>query len=328
MDNSHLFVLPGILCRLQKPKNPGNNETDGPRVGQTLSSSNNIPVLPLPYPTMASIHTKTPVHSHPLSPDEDPPSRGRRSRAPTTGLPSPDPQRISSVGNNNYFTLKAKLEHDNSASSANWDGSVRGYGKGEKRATLDGNMIREHRVSSASLASGWDSRSGTTTSRTPPFFIIGSPPDPPPPEMLIAEDVHLDGVSPAISSQILGTKWHLCSDEGIQAAIAKLKPSESPADPVIHPYHTALRVLSSAVNNLSCARLELEETRKVLQEKELERRRKAEELLNEIVYSDQEVAKRVIHSLFGEDERERKVKKKQSVLVRFVSLEISNVCVE
>lgn len=275
---------------------------------------------------MASIHTKTPVHSHPLSPEDDPPSRGRRNRGPSTGLPSPDGQRISAAGSNNYFTLKAKLEHDNSTSSANWDGSVRGYGKGERRGTLDGNMIREHRVSSASLASGRDSRSGTT-SRPTPFFIVGSPPDPSPPEMLIAEDVHLDGVSPAISSQILGTKWHLCSDEAIQTAIANLKPSESPADLVIHPYHTALRVLSSAVNNLSRARLELEETRKALREKELERKRKAEELLNGMVYSDQEVARRVIQSLFGEDGLERKVKKKQSGLVRFVILEISNMCV-
>jgi hypothetical protein len=155
---------------------------------------------------------------------------------------------------------------------------VRGYGKGERRATLDGNIIREHRVSSASLASGRDSRSGTTTTRSPPFFVVGSPQipsfSPSPPEMLVAEDVHLDGVSPAISSQVLATKWHLCSDEAIQTAIANLNPSESPANVVIHPYHTALRVLSSAVHNLSRVRLELEETRKVLREKELERKTK------------------------------------------------------
>jgi hypothetical protein len=251
---------------------------------------------------MASMHTTTPVHSHPLSPEEDTPSKGRRSRGQSTGLPSPDAHRIPATGSN-FFTLKAKLEQD----SANWDGSVRGYGKPERKATLDGNIIRG---SSASLVSP----------RSPPLFVVGSPHDlsfsPSPPEITIAEDVQLPGVPPAISSQVLTTKWHMYSDEAIQTTIANLNPSGSPADVVVHPYHTALRVLSLAVHNLSRVRLELEETRRVLREKESERKRKAEDLLKEMALSDLDVARRVIQSLFSDGEHEQKVKRKQSVLVR------------
>jgi hypothetical protein len=106
------------------------------------------------------------------------------------------------------------------------------------------------------------------------------------------------------------------SDEAIQTTIANLNPSGSPADVVVHPYHTALRVLSLAVHNLSRVRLELEETRRVLREKESERKRKAEDLLKEMALSDLDVARRVIQSLFSDGEHEQKVKRKQSVLVR------------
>lgn len=280
----------------------------------------------LPQSIMASIHTTTPVHSHPLSPEGDPPSRGKRSRGQSTALPSPEAHRIPPPGNN-YFTLKARLEQDNSThSQANWDGSVRGYGK---RANLDGTIVREHKGSSTSLAPGRDSRSVSTTTRSPPLFIVGSSHDPSfspsPPEVLVAEDVQLEGVPPAVSSQVLATKWHMYSDEAIQATIANLNPSESPADVVVHPYHTALRVLSSAVHNLSRVRVELEETRKLLREKELERKRRAEELLKEMPPSDQDVVRRVIQVLFSEADIEPRIRRKHSVLVRStLILEVSN----
>jgi len=262
---------------------------------------------------MSSIHIKTPVHSHPLLPDEEgPASRGRTRRA-QNGLPSPDPQRPSST-TNNYFALKAKLEHDGSAHSPNWDGSVRGYGKMEKRGG------REQRASSTSLAPTYDSSSGTTTTRTPPLFIVESPREATlaqsTPDIILAGDMDVDGVSSAISSQVLATKWHTCSDDAIQGAIANLSPSDSPADAAGHPYHTALRVLSSAVHNLSRARLELEETRRMLLEKEVEKKKTAEELVKAMVPSEQEVARRILQALFTDSENEHKVKKKRSVLVR------------
>ena len=74
----------------------------------------------------------TPAHSHPLSQDEVP-SRGRRSR----GKQSEDSPRQTRP-QTDYFTLKAQLdsaaeEHTKNFRS-NWDGSVRGYGKGSRRS--------------------------------------------------------------------------------------------------------------------------------------------------------------------------------------------------
>ncbi|CAA7267521.1 unnamed protein product [Cyclocybe aegerita] len=247
----------------------------------------------------------TPVHSHPLLPEELP-SRGRRSRA----QPSSSDVRPASTAN--YFTLKAQLEQD-ASDSPNWDGSVRGYGKTEKRGPIEVN-----RTPSSSLSALWD-RQPTTTSKTPPLFIVGSAHDRSVtqgnPEVLITGDSELEGVPSAVSGQILATKWHTYSDEAIQTAISKVGPSESPADAPNHPYHTALRVLSSAVQNLSRARLELEEARKALQEKEVVRRKRADELLKELRPSEQEIAKRVVQSLFtDDDETEHQVHRKQSAL--------------
>ena len=77
---------------------------------------------------MASLQATTPVHSHPLSVDEG----SRRSRA--RGSHTPDNHLRSPT---NYFTLKAQLEASSEADSpdsrATWDGSVRGYGKKDKR---------------------------------------------------------------------------------------------------------------------------------------------------------------------------------------------------
>ncbi|KAJ3511961.1 hypothetical protein NLJ89_g3801 [Agrocybe chaxingu] len=246
----------------------------------------------------------TPVHSHPLLPEELP-SRGRRNRA----QPSSDARPASTA---NYFTLKAQLEQD-ASDSPNWDGSVRGYGKTEKRGSME-----VKRTPSSTLSAIWD-RQSSTTSKTPPLFIVGSAHDRPVtqgnPEVLITGESELEGVPSTVSGQILATKWHTYSDEAIQMTISKVGASDSPADTPNHPYHTALRVLSSAVQNLSRARLELEEARRALQEKEAARRKRADELLKELRPSEQEIAKRVIQSLFtDDDETEHQVHRKQSAL--------------
>ncbi|KAF8885861.1 rab-GTPase-TBC domain-containing protein [Gymnopilus junonius] len=155
--------------------------------------------------------------------------------------------------------------------------------------------------------------------QTPPLFVVGLPSDHSAahgaPEVVVTAEHELEGVSSAVSAHVLANKWHTYSDEAIQASISKLSASDSPADAPSHPYHTALRVLSSAVNNLSRARLELEEGRRMLQEKEAARKKRAEELLMELKVSDQEIARRVIQSLFtDDDEMVHRVERKQSVL--------------
>ena len=248
---------------------------------------------------MASSHnSKTTVDSHPLSPEEIP-SKGRRNRATPVQTSNTKP---TTAGN--YFTLKAQLEQDLQG-TPNWDGSVRGYGKSEKRKSVGG--------SSTSLSAMWD--------RAAPLFVVGSPQErslgQPNPELIVTGESDLEGVAPAIASQVLATKWHTYSDEAIQTTISNLSASESPTDTPNHPYHTILRTLSSAVHNLSRVRLELEDGRKVLYEKELARRKRADELLKEFEPSEQIIARRLIQSLFtDDDENEHNVHRKQSVMVR------------
>jgi hypothetical protein len=61
----------------------------------------------------------------------------------------------------------------------------------------------------------------------------------------------------------------------------------------------------------------LEDARKVLYEKELARRKRADELLKELEPSEKVIARRLIQSLFtDDDENEHNVRRKQSVMVR------------
>jgi hypothetical protein len=256
----------------------------------------------------SSIHVKTPAHSHPLSVEEIP-SRGRRSRAhdPESG---PRPA-------TNYFTLKAQLEQD-SDGRANWDGSVRGFSKAERRKSMESSA--NHTLSSASLAAMWDK-----PAKPGPLFVVGpsteftfSPPRTPSRKIpgLFFTDHDSFEFSSSLTSQVLGTQWHECSDEAIQSAISRIGESEASSDVHVHPYHLALRVLSSALHNLSRARMELEESRMLLLEKEVARRSRAEALLSELQPSEQDVARRVIQSIFtDDDESHHHVRRQQSSMV-------------
>jgi small G protein signaling modulator 3 len=117
-------------------------------------------------------------------------------------------------------------------------------------------------------------------------------------------------------SEVLDVRWHELSDESIQSAISNLSIANSPTDPVNNPYHTTLRVLSSAVRKLSQARVELEEGRRVLIEKEAARRARATQLMRALQPSERDIARRVLQSLFPEDEEEEQsIHKKQSSTV-------------
>lgn len=253
---------------------------------------------------MASTHLTTPAHSHPLSPEEQP-SRGRRSR---------EPPKSESKATNNYFTLKAQLEHD-TTDVPNWDGSVRGYGKLYKRKHSD-TRPRD----GPSIASLWDTQQQNATSSS---FVVGSskdnaiPPDLHDPKFVITEVFDSDQYSPLVTGHVLTTKWHDCSDDAIEGAISKLTAMEAPGDVVNHPYFTALRILSSAYHSLTYARHELEEHRRLVKDKEAARRHRAEELLHELQASERDVARRVIQSIFtDDDENIHQVQRRQSSKVR------------
>lgn len=253
----------------------------------------------------------TPVHVHPLSPNEIS-SRGRKTR----GAQDVDETRYP----NNYFTLKsqsetlAEPENKGANIQANWDGSVRGFGKPDASGS-SGELVTGRGVSSNSLSALWD-----RPVHTAPRFIIGPPFDtnflvPPgslPPRTALSDGI--SEVSSSVTTQVLANKWHEYSDEAIQAAISRFTVAESPSDVDTHPYHTALRVLSSTLHSLSRARIELEEHRKLLQEKEAARKERAETLLSELLPSEREVAKRVIQSIFtGDDETRHGVQRHGSL---------------
>ncbi|KAG1821031.1 rab-GTPase-TBC domain-containing protein [Suillus subaureus] len=253
----------------------------------------------------------TPVHLHPLSPNEIS-SRGRRTR----GAHDVDETRPP----NNYFTLKTQsetlVEPENKGANirANWDGSVRGFGKPDASGS-SGELVTGRGISSNSLSALWD-----RPVHQAPRFIIGPPFDTNflvPPGSLPPRTALSDGtseVSLSVTTQVLANKWHEYSDEAIQAAISRFTVAESPSDVDTHPYHTALRVLSSTLHSLSRARIELEEHRKLLQEKEAARKERAETLLSELLPSEREVAKRVIQSIFiGDDETRHRVQRHGSI---------------
>ncbi|XP_006458949.1 hypothetical protein AGABI2DRAFT_217774 [Agaricus bisporus var. bisporus H97] len=223
---------------------------------------------------MSSTHLKTPTHSHPLLSEEQP-SRGRRRRAATPQSSSKTPT--------NYFTLKAQLEED-TVGQPNWDGSVRGYGHhGRGKHRTD---IREQ--DRPSISSLWDSQQQIGMSDS-------------------------DRHGPLVTSHVLATRWHDCSDDAIEGAISKLTAMESPGDVVHHPYFTALRILASAYHRLLVVRQDLEEHRRGVQDKEDARRRRADELLHELQASDRDTARRVIQSIFtDDDEGVHRVQRKQS----------------
>ncbi|KAJ6543632.1 rab-GTPase-TBC domain-containing protein [Mycena vulgaris] len=241
---------------------------------------------------MASTHLKTPVKEHPLLDEDVPAARTRKNR----GNQDPESRPTTS-----YFTLQAQLEQQNGDSSL--DGSVRGYSKARSLAP---NSARKPvpKASSSSLSVLWDS-----DSRPAPLFIVAdSVPTAGSSSLhrdifLSAESSNTDQFDPAVKAQVLDTRWHECSDEAIQSAISGLGVTQSPAEVSSHPYHTALRVLSQALHNLSQARVELEQGRKVLQEKEVARRARAEALVNELqLVSEREIARRVIQSIFTDDD--------------------------
>ncbi|KAF8274629.1 rab-GTPase-TBC domain-containing protein [Lactarius quietus] len=218
----------------------------------------------------------TPVHSHPLLDDETP-TRGRRARVVPRPPETPSADTINAATTPTYFTLRERLDTNAQAGSrnsrANWDGSVRGYGKAP--TTRDTSATRQP------LPTFWDH-----PQERPPMFVVGSSKD-----NLAANNVTIDGLLPGAASRILATQWHDYSDEAIQSAISAISVSESPASVSSHPYHTALRVLSSAVHNLTKVRREMEESLRVLQEKEHARRLRAHELMKELQHSERDIAR-------------------------------------
>jgi len=262
-------------------------------------------------PSSSTLATTTPTHlSHPLSTEQTPvSSKSRRSR----GRQGSDASRTAST----YFTLKSQLQPDDASvtNGATWDGSVRGFGS--RNADRLGGRNRD--VSVSSLSSIWDQ----STSRQPPVILVEKPdsshldtvklPRKNIPFQLHKEYLSLDKDA---TSEVLTTRWHRQSDQAIQSTISKLDFHDSSSDAARHPYHVALRVLSSALSNMRKAYKALEDDRALLQEKEAARKARADQLLRELPPSERDVAKRILQSLFpDDDEHVHQIQRRQSNLV-------------
>ncbi|EJD49827.1 TBC-domain-containing protein [Auricularia subglabra TFB-10046 SS5] len=254
----------------------------------------------LASPEAPSAAALQPADSHPLAP-EDPgvrtPRHLRGTRTPRDSDSRPRPQ-------TNYFASKpassastpGELSSPSSSTSlhqrrvtANWDGSVRGYGK-----RANGHLAEPSLVQRPGLPVFTVLRSNALTSNpnsaspTPP----GSPPLPP--TLIFSDPVSLQ------QEAILSTKWHaLPGDDDIDAALAELPSQPESAGPVT--YHTPLRVLSQALDKLSRARLELEKDRQKLLARDKRRREMATSLLRELPDRDRAVAQRLIDACFNDD---------------------------
>ncbi|KAF8526214.1 rab-GTPase-TBC domain-containing protein [Hysterangium stoloniferum] len=245
-------------------------------------------------------NSSIPVDSHPLSP-EDLESTGRSTRRrprrkvdktqvdakPLAGYFSFKQPPKSEDGTLKAFAHNTYTSHHTSRANVDWNGSVRGFAK---RKPTEQHISKEHlqppeatvstRASTLSLV--WDRPSV-------PFFIVGSskqvassdrslttPPGTPlerPIFTLSPADgprrTTLHGLPARAASHVLSTPFHSLDDSRIQSAISDLSVlSEEEEVNVTHPYHSALRVLSEAVAKLSKARVELEQGRRVLLEKQ------------------------------------------------------------
>lgn len=88
-------------------------------------------------------------------------------------------------------------------------------------------------------------------------------------------------VPTAVYSHVISTEWHTRSDHDIATSIMELasadsQATETPAQETTHPYHTTIRILSSALQRLNDRYLELEEHVRWQEERNAYNREQAE----------------------------------------------------
>jgi len=222
---------------------------------------------------MSLPHPKAPAHSHPLSPLL---SRGRRSR---------EPPRSDSKNATSCLTLNAQPEQLTSSC----DGSGRGYSKLNK---YSGARRKDHPSSGDDVgASVFGSSHGSH----------------------VINVLQSQQYSQLAIAHVLNTKWHKCSNDAIEDAISMMISMEESDSVVNHSYFTALRILSSAYSSMVHAWHDSQEYRRLVLEKETARKQRADDLLCELQPSEMEVARRVIQSIFtNDDEHSYGVQRQQS----------------
>ena len=262
-------------------------------------------------PSSSTLAATTPTHlSHPLS--AEPTSSSSRSRRPRVRQGS-DASKTAT----GYFTLKSQLQPDDASltNGATWDGSVRRFGS----RNVDRSGGRDRDVSVSSLPNIWDQ----SATRQAPAIVVEKPDSShldssKPPHTSIPFQLHKEYLSldKDATSEILTTRWHRQSDQAIQSTVSKLEFYDPSSDAARHPYHAAIRILSSALSNMRKAYKALEDNRALLQEKEAARKARADQLLRELPPPERDVARRILQSLFpDDDEHVHRIQRRQSNMV-------------
>jgi len=216
---------------------------------------------------------------HPKAPAHSHPlspllSPGRRSR---------EPPRSDSKNATSCLTLNVQLEQDISIAPS-CDGSGRGYSKPNRR--------KDH-------PSSGDEVGASVLRSSHGSHVIN----------VLQSQQH----SQLVIAHVLNTKWHECSDDAIENAISTMISMEEPGSVVNHSYFTALRILSSAYSSMAHAWQDSQDYRGSVLEKETARKQRADDLLCELQPSEREVARRVIQSIFtNDDEHSYRVQRQQS----------------
>lgn len=287
--------------------------------GSKWSTNSDYPALNHPALSGFLIHgmTSTPnassspsfSDSHPLSPAT--PSSARRART-KQDRPTNEDSRLTT----NYFTLKAQAEQGHLI-LGEWP-KREGRDRGDLETSNKDLKLGAGRVpSERSLASLWDGRPssarpmGDTNSLKPTFFTGNVS------EAAKSKNLPLkkggDFDSP-ITTQILATKWHELSEAEIKEAISRCNTPSSSSD-AFQSYHSALRILSAALEDLNVERSELDKLRIFLEEHSKALRRRAEQAVSRMSPSERDIGRRVFASVFSEAEDSRLLVKRGSAMV-------------
>ncbi|KAI5119453.1 hypothetical protein M0805_008390 [Coniferiporia weirii] len=231
------------------------------------------------------------ARDHPLSPDLQS-TVGRRGRTRQAPAGSEDVQ-----PNTNYFKLKAQAEQGNSL-LGEW-GPSRREGKDAGNIERHGGDLSHSRLRTpAGVAREVHEVHGGTTQDT-----------------RVALPVKESGnFGPVTTSQVLDTKWHELSDEQIKDNISRFGASGSSSDASIQSYHSTIRVISAAFEDVSTERNELDKIRVLLEGRDNSRRVRAEQVVNTLPLAKRETGRRILESFITEVDEARSVVRRSSYL--------------
>lgn len=164
----------------------------------------------------------------------------------------------------------------------------------------------------ASIPSVFKPRNSITATQPPSTTRIGRvPTNPSTPEAVTPPDTpRVQLTRPTITLQephylrvdatqrVLETKWHTITDDDIQTTISDISVLGSPSEHPQHPYHSALRVLSNALEEAKHFRAAWEKE----QRRQAEKRKKVKEEMQDMSEVEIAAVKRTLQILYEDQD--------------------------